>query len=146
MTTQHGFTLIELLIVVAIIGLLVLMATPRIGIVLVGQSVHSARDASIGMHGRARAAAVQRGQSTRLVISGNTLLIRSEHPVTGAVDTVGPVRDLFDQYRVTVTSSRDSLVFDPRGLGNDGGPTVITVTRGVHADTIVISTWGRILK
>ena len=65
---------------------------------------------------KARAAAIQRGMPVRLVFSGNTVLIRSEHPVTGVIDTVGEAADLASRYGVRVTASRDSLLFDPRGL------------------------------
>jgi hypothetical protein len=65
--------------------------------------------------------------------------------VTGAVDTVEQ-RDLFGSYGVTVTSTRDVLVFDPRGLGTEGSATTIVVTRSGYSDSLQITPVGSIVR
>lgn len=143
---RAGVTLIELLIVVVILGLIVVIGVPRISRGLVQQDVRSARDAIAGMHATARAAAIQRSRPTRLVFGSNTMLIRSQDPVTGTLDTIGAVVDLESRFGVSLASTRDSLVFDARGLGTEGGSTVITVSRAGRADTVQVNMWGRIRK
>ena len=143
---RRGFTLIELLIVIGLTGVILMLAAPRLGRTLARQSVRGARDAVAGMHAKARAAAIQRGTATKLVFSGNTVLILAEHPVTGVVDTVGEPADLSSRHGVTVTASRSSLAFDARGLGTEGSATTITVSKGSYSDQVVINLWGRLVK
>lgn len=143
---QRGLSLIELVIVIVLIGAIAGWGFPRIGEALRRQSVSSARSAVVTLHAKARATAVQRARVVRLVFEGTRCVLRSQHPMTGATDTVGTVEDLYARHGVTVTVTRDSLVFDPRGLGTEPGPTEIVVRKGAWADTILISSVGRVLK
>lgn len=143
---DRGLSVIELVIVIVLVGVLAGWAFPRIGDALTRQSVRSGRNAVVTLHAKARATAVQRARVVRLVFEGTRCVLRSQHPLTGATDTVGVVEDLYARHKVTVTPSRDSLVFDPRGLGTEPGPTVIVVARAGYADTIQISSVGRVLK
>lgn len=142
---RRGFTLVEVVMVIALIGVVVLIAFPRIGRGLDRQSVRSARAALTTMHAKARATAIQRGRAVALVRSGNQVLIVSTHPVTGAVDTVDR-RDLLVNYGVALNSSRDTLVFDPRGLGTEPTPTAVILSRSGLADTVQITPVGSILR
>jgi prepilin-type N-terminal cleavage/methylation domain-containing protein len=143
---RHGFTLMEVLIVIGLIGVIGALAIPRIGTALVRQSVRSSREAVVAMHARARTAAVQRGRATMLVVNGNEMLVISRHPVTGALDTVGSVEDLHSRYGVIVTTTRDSVPFDSRGVGIATGDTKIVVKKGAYQDDVEINAWGRIIR
>lgn len=143
---RRGFTLIELLIAVGLVAVLVAMAVPRVGTALIRQSVRSARGAVVTMHAKARGAAIQRGRRTNLIFNGNTVLVLTRHPVTGALDTVGSAENLLSRYGVTVSTTRDTLSFDPRGLGMESSNTTIAVRKGAFADTIVISALGRVQR
>jgi len=143
---RRGFTLIEILVVIGLIGLLAAIAMPRISQTLVNTNVKSGRAAVISAHGLARATAIQRGITSELVFSGNTLVVLSENPVTRAVDTIGAPNNLYDRYGVTVTTTRDTLTFDPNGIGADGGATKVVVTRGAYTQSIEINAVGRVIK
>lgn len=142
---RSGFTLIEALVVIVLIGIVGAFAFPRIGRELERQNVRSARAALTTMHAKARATAIQRGRAVALVCQNNELFILSQHPVTGAVDTVDR-RDLMANYGVTLAATRDSLVFDPRGLGMEGGATTMVVSRSGYADTVRITPVGSIVR
>ncbi len=143
---RRGLTVAELIIALVLIGALVAITVPRIGQAMTKQGMRSARNAVIGMVAKSKASAVQRGTATSLQLSGGDLVIRSRHPVTGAVDTVGHVENMYQRFGAYVSASSDSLVFDPRGIGATTGSTTIIVTRGSYADTILISRAGRVLR
>jgi prepilin-type N-terminal cleavage/methylation domain-containing protein len=144
--TSSGFTLAELIIVILMVGVLTAMLAPRVGEAITKQGVRSARSAIVSMHSTARAAAIQRSRRTTLLVSGTTLVVRARHPVTGVLDTIGNPQDMRSRYGVGVVTTRDSLVFDPRGVGIESGTTTIVVSRGAYADTLQISPAGRVLR
>ena len=141
---RRGFTLMELIVTIGIIGLLAVIGLPRIGDAFRKQSVVSAKAAVVSLHAAARANAVQRAYSTFLVIDGNTLRMYSRDPLTGSLQQIGNDSDLGDRYGVAVSATRDTLWFDPRGLGMETSSTRITLTKGVYTQTVEISSLGRV--
>ena len=59
-------------------------------------------------------------------------------------DTLGPVTDLAGEYRLTVTTTFDSIVFDPRGLGTGTG--MILLTRGTSQDSVLVTGLGSVIR
>lgn len=145
--TRRGFTLIEILLVIAIIGAVAALTYPRIAEGLNRENVRSARQTITSLHARARATAIQRGRNTSVVHSGNQVYILSRHPVTGAIDTISTPVNIYDSYGgVTQTWSRDTLVFDPRGVGMETSATMVEVRKGTLADTIRITPVGSVIE
>lgn len=143
---NRGVTLMELLVVIVLIGVMAGLAMPRIGTAITEQNVRSARNAVVMMHAKARSTAIQRSRRTVLWFDGNKVIIRSQDPMTLDVDTVGVPDDLREKYGVTLLSSRDSLVFDPRGLGTETSNTMVTVRKSTFADSVIVTSIGRVLK
>ena len=148
MLNRRGFTLIETLIVVAIMGLLVLFGFPRLQGAMVNSNVRGARNTVAALHSRARAAAVERSRSTALWFNGNTVAVVStprQVPLAGSThDTLGAVVDLNAEFGVALTVAGDPLGFDPRGVGTNTNATTLSVDKLGHADTLVVSPFGRL--
>ena len=139
---RRGFSLIELLIVIVLVGAVTSFAIPMVRRGMEARRVSGARITITTMNAKARAIAVQRSRVVRLIVDGNEVQLVSRHPVTGAV-TVIEQRDLYSVYGVTVSSTRDTLLYDPRGLGLQNSATTIAVSRpGGYADTVVINSLG----
>jgi prepilin-type N-terminal cleavage/methylation domain-containing protein len=144
--TRRGFSLIELLIVIVLIGALASFAVPMVRRGMEARRVSGARIAITTMNAKARAIAVQRSRVVQFIVVGNEVRLVSRHPVTGAI-TVIEQRDLNSVYGVTVASTRDTLRYDPRGLGLQNSATSIAVSRpGGFADTVVITSLGGIQR
>ena len=144
---RKGFTLIELIVVVGLIGFLSVLLFPTLAGTLQKQDVRAARDAVASLHGKARANAVRKGLNTTLHLTSGVIYITSAHPVTGVLDTLsGGVQNLATRWGVGWVTSRDSLVFDSRGLGIESSATTIIVSKSGFADTVEVSRIGRVRR
>src|SRR5437763_13736023 len=120
---RSGFTTIEMIIVVVLIGIIAMIGFPKISKTLDKTNVRSARDAVGTMAGTARAAAIQRGCRSALHFAAATNAVWVTTAFPTKVDTVSGVQDLKARFRVTLTASRDSVQYDPRGLRLDAFPS-----------------------
>ena len=145
---RSGFTTIEMIIVVAIIGIIALMGFPKIRQTLDKTNLRSARDAVGTLAGTARAAAIQRGCRGVLHFAANTVWVTTACPAK--VDTVSGVQDLYARFKVTMSYSRDSVQYDPRGLSMDGfaSNTVAQLTGSVstNRDSVMINPLGKVVR
>jgi type II secretion system protein H len=147
MNRRAGFTLIEMLIVVVVIGLMTLIALPRLNDAFAQSNLTSARAKVVSLFSTARANAAGTSRTTVLRLSGNRMYVVSWPRLkagAGTIDTVTPVGNITTEYGVTATVSSDSILVDQSGLGRNG--STIVLTKSGRADTIVINQYGRVLK
>lgn len=144
----RGFTLLELMIGLAVIGLLTLTALPRIVGIADRAQVKSARTATHNHLSAARMAAQHGGRLVVFRVSSGAIWTEAQPRLVPAGmstwDTVGPVIDLAGQFRVSVASTFDSIVFDPRGLGTGTGK--VRLSRGVAVDSVVVAGLGSVVR
>ena len=146
---RPGFTTIEMVIVVVLIGIIAAIGFPKIRRSLDKANVRSARAAVGTLAATARAAAIQRGCPgvIHFVATNATVWVTTNCPTK--VDTVSGVQQLATRFNVTLTASRDSVRYDPRGLSLDNlaSNTVITFTGSVgsNVDSTVINPLGKVV-
>jgi len=147
---ESGFTFLEVLIVFVFMGLMLLIAFPRLEQALVAANVRNARTLSIGLYARARSSALETGRVATLDFTGDVALITATPrlvPVAGSsLDTLGGPQDLQALYGVTVTGNPSgTLTVDPRGLASSNA-TTIYFTRMGKTDSMAVSGYGRVVK
>ena len=145
---SHGFTLLELMIGLAIIGLMTLTALPAITRIGDRAQVKSARTAMVNHLAAARQAAQHGGRLVVFKVSGGRLWSEGEPRVVAVLgstrDTIGAMVNLATEFRVTVTSTLDSVVFDPKGFGTGAGR--VRLSRGASSDSVVVTGLGSVVR
>lgn len=151
---RRGFSLIEMLLVIVIIGLVGMIATPRMRESLERSKVRAARSALASHVARTRATAVARGcQATLNVTTGAagklwvTSCLTTTVGAGGATQTVGRVDSLAARQKVTITSDVAALSFDRRGIRTNRVLSTIRVQSTTTAliDSIQINPVGRVV-
>ena len=135
---RAGLTLIELAIVVTLIGMLTMVAMPRIAVLTARLSLRAASDDVRTALAIGRSLAVRRGEYVAFVGDAAHGRIR----IVSGVDTLF-TRDLAP-HGVTLTLTRDSITWAPNGQGWGAANTTITLARRGGADTITVSRLGRV--
>ncbi|HWH51009.1 MAG TPA: hypothetical protein VN651_05665 [Gemmatimonadaceae bacterium] len=136
---RRAYTVLEMAIVVAMIGLLLAIAVPRVAAVRDRASVRAAMTDLSAAFSMARRTALSRRALVSVVLdtasgtvevhSGNTRLWR---------------RTLGGSYGIVLGANRDSAVYDPRGLGYGVSNLSLSVRRGEMVDTLTMSRLGRV--
>ncbi|HUK62546.1 MAG TPA: GspH/FimT family pseudopilin [Dongiaceae bacterium] len=138
---RAGQTLPELLTVLTIIGVLSGIALPNVkaardqavvrdGITELAAALNSARAAALRRDARAVAAFDTARGEARVIVERDTLLVRQVGAELG----------------VTLSASRDSVVYGPSGRGYGAANTTLIVRRGAVEDTITVSRLGRVRR
>jgi prepilin-type N-terminal cleavage/methylation domain-containing protein len=136
---RAAFTLPEILVVLFVVAILLGMAISRIGSAADRAAVHAAVMEAAAIFGLARNEAVYRRASVAVSIdtTKGTLVVSRE-------STVVVRRDLSGSYGVRISTSRDSIAFDARGLGVGIANLSLIARRGHAADTAFLSRLGRV--
>lgn len=143
--THHsrGYTLIETLVVIALLGILAAVAFPRLARSSDSMSVRTSKQRVASYLAVTRSAAIQRGRMARFVITGNTIKVLVDSAATQA--TFAKVIDLGADQRVSISATRDTIPFDPRGLASGfSGTARIVVSRAAARDSVCVIGKGRI--
>jgi prepilin-type N-terminal cleavage/methylation domain-containing protein len=147
--SRSGFTAIEVIVVVVLVGVLSAIALPYLRTGPAKSGVRGAMSAIASLHAVARNSAISRGRTAVLVIKAAapaTVLVVLRRSGSGVVDTVGTVENLYARFTVALTTTSDSVIFTPRGIGIGTSNTTVIATRGVVADTLTISGAGRLIR
>ena len=140
-----GFTLIEMLLVVVFMGVLSMIAYPRLKGPAASLSVGAARQQTNEMLVVARTNAAQTGAETRFIRSGN--VVRVVMDSSGTWITLA-ARDLYAAHGVTLdvtgTAPKDTIRFDARGvaIGLTAAET-LRFTNSPAVDSVCVTRVGK---
>jgi prepilin-type N-terminal cleavage/methylation domain-containing protein len=135
---RTGYSLVELVVVLIVMGVMLLIAAPRLGALRDASSVEAAVAETARLFATARELAILRRAPVSVVIDdrGGAILLRSRGSTLLR-------RSLGSTYGVALATNRDSMVYDPRGLGFGLSNMSLIVRRGSVVDTVVVSRLGR---
>jgi Tfp pilus assembly protein FimT len=139
MIARVGTTLPELVAVLLLTAILLGIAVPRLHQSVERAAVHGAAADVVATLSTARQLAVSRGGRVSVSVDAPAGMLRIIH-----YDDTLAIRPLGRMFGVTMTSTRDSLTYDARGLGSGAANLTFVVARGMTADTVVVSRLGRV--
>lgn len=122
-----------------IVGVLALIAIPRVARVIDQMNVRSAARHAASVIVTARAAAIAQSRHAAVHINTKTATMAAHF----GEDTILS-RNLGEMFGVTMSATRDSMAYSPIGLGYGAANLRLIVTRGKAADTVVTSRVGRV--
>ena len=136
-----------MMIVVTIVGLLTLFAVPKFSGLVERNKLTAAREELSSAIATARAAAVQKGRTATLFLSGNQMWVTVVTSSAGTTTTVVPVKSFGSLYNVSVTATAPSITFDMRGfvtprLASTG---IFRIVGASRKDSVCITTAGQIM-
>ena len=136
---RAGVTLPELVLVMVIIGLTSLIGLRQLHVYLDRIATRDAVRAAGGVVERARdeAVALHTPVSVRIDTVAATLELLARGLALGKT----PLGDI---HGVALSTSRDSITFDVRGLGYGAANLTLVARRGRATDTLVVSRLGRV--
>ncbi|MES2178104.1 MAG: GspH/FimT family protein [Gemmatimonadota bacterium] len=136
---RSGLTLVELVLVMTIIGLTTLVMMRQLQLLLDRMATRDAVRAAAGAVNRARDEAL--AQHTRVSVRIDTATADLDVRAHGA--SLGHT-GLAQTHAVKVSTTRDSITFDTRGLGYGAANLTLVARRGAAADTLTVSRLGRV--
>lgn len=148
---RRGYTLTEMLIVVGVVGLLTLFSLPKFSKLAERNRLSAARDELATAIATARAAAVQKGRTATLFLSGNKMWVTVVTSDAGTTSTVVPVKSFGTLYNVSVAaqtpSGLTSVTFDGRGFASPrlSATGKFLITGASKKDSLCITTAGQLM-
>ncbi|HET7620375.1 MAG TPA: prepilin-type N-terminal cleavage/methylation domain-containing protein [Gemmatimonadaceae bacterium] len=143
---SSGFTLIEMLMVFVIMGIVLSLASPKLGRAAGQMAVSNSRNEVSAMVSLARASAIQNGRPSFFVQEGNTVRVEVANGF-GATDTLA-MRDLAAQHKVGLGPNEKLVIpFDPRGFAIPNAKNearTVTIERDDFTGVVCVFGLGKI--
>jgi type II secretory pathway pseudopilin PulG len=135
---RSGTTLPELVVVVIVVAALAAIALPRFRGAADRFAARSAIQEAGALFGFARRSAITRRSAVGVITdtSSGTIIVRIGGLELGRAA-------LRERYGVRLSATRDSMSYDPRGLGYGAANLTIVARRGRGAETLSVSRLGR---
>ena len=143
--SDAGFTLVELATVAVLIVLILAAVFPKVHSAYSAETLREAQYLTEAYLTTARAASVQNGRTTVFHSAGQRVWVTTDS--SGVQVSYRAAVRLDSAYNVTMTASRDSIVFNGRGIavGLSGSQTITLSKTGI-TKSICVSALGAILQ
>jgi prepilin-type N-terminal cleavage/methylation domain-containing protein len=138
-TVRAGVTLAELCLVLALVGILASIAMTQVARYLERAATRAAVAEAASVVLRARDEAM--AQRTPVSVRIDTATAALELSARGVVLSRAA---LGHAHGVTLSTTRDSLTYDVRGLGYGAANLTLVARRGAAAESLVVSRLGRV--
>jgi prepilin-type N-terminal cleavage/methylation domain-containing protein len=139
---RRGFSLVELALVLALVGTMMALATPRLWAWRDQWAVERATRDLLVFYDVARYRAIMTSRRLRLEFSSDSLRLLEEGPPERRVLAwAGPT-----QHGVQLVASRRHIAIGPTGMGWGGANTKIVLRRGAAGDSLTTSRLGRLKR
>lgn len=138
---RRGFTLIESAVVVVLAGILLALAVSRFSAYADRLAVRGAVGEAVSVFAAAREQALARRTDVAIVVDTALGAMRVSSRGTGLLS-----RELRAVYGVRLVATRDSMVYDARGLGHGAANLRLVARRGAASDTLFVSRLGRVRR
>lgn len=134
---RRAFSFPEMMLVLALVGILLGIALPRLSSAVDRIEVHTAANRLVAAHNRARMTAVSQGQVVVLSVDQHALVLRRQGqtvwtepgPDAGGVSLIGPGA---------------KFTFSPEGITLGLSNATLKLTRGSATRTVIVSRLGRV--
>jgi Tfp pilus assembly protein FimT len=138
----------EIMVVLTIIAGLTLFSLPKFAALQERSRLTAARQEIEAAIATARAAAVQKGRTATLSISGNTLLVTVTSSSSGTQTTIIPSMPFDTVYGVTLSATNPTITFDMRGFASPrlGGTGKFRLVGTSRRDSVCVTTVGQIMR
>jgi Tfp pilus assembly protein FimT len=138
MQNRSGTTVVELVVVMIVVGALAAIALPRFRRAADRFATRAAIQEAGSLFSFARRSAITRRSTVGVITdtASGTIIVRS-----GGTELAR--RSLRERYGVRLRTTRDSMSYDPRGLGYGAANLTIIARRGQGAETLSVSRLGR---
>ena len=153
-TARAGFSFVEVLATLALGAIIMMLAAPRVTLFRDRSAVRAARDELLATAEAARGAALQRGRTSRLIVSGDSIRAEVDTGPPGLAPSGTQVvlrsSKLQRDYKVSLVLAypSDSLVsYDGRGFANPriGHVARFTIVGTTTRDSMCIASFGTVL-
>jgi type IV fimbrial biogenesis protein FimT len=136
---RRAFTLPELMLVLALAGILLGIAVPRLSSAVDRIEVQASASRLVAAHNRARMMAITQGQVVVLSVDQHTLIFRRQNEATPLWSEPGPAAS-----GVSLNGPGVKFVFSPEGLTLGLSNATLRLTRGSATRTVIVSRLGRV--
>ena len=137
----------EAMVVLTIVAGLTLFSMPKFAALQERSRLTAARNEIEAAFATARAAAVQKGRTSTLTISGNTIKVTVTSDAAGTQTTIIPAMPFDTVFGVTLSATHTVVTFDMRGFASPrlGGTGIYRLVGTSRRDSVCVTTVGQIM-